>query len=100
MTIKAYDPKDWTASNIVQVDSDAKDNQAAIDDIESWAADNGFARVNENWLRQIFRDGQRYFRGVCYRLTPEEQESSSTVCEMSAEAMGELPATPHRPKTD
>jgi len=95
MTIVAVDPKDWAAANVVQVDSDAKDNPHAIDEIEEWAAKNGFARVNENWLRQILRNGHRVFRGVCYRLTEQEQQGSASIRQANAEALGKLPETPH-----
>ncbi len=104
MAIVAVDPEGWAAANVVQnvvqVDSDAKDNHEAILEIEDWAAENGFARINENWLRQIHRGGQRVFRGVCYRLTEEEQQSSSSVCQTSTEALNELPATTPRSDLD
>lgn len=92
------DPPKWAelALNVVQIDSDASENREAILEIDGWAAENGFARVNENWLRQIFREGKRFFRGVCYRLTEEEQRSSSSVCQRHQELLDELPETPHQ----
>ena len=70
MSIVKTDPEDWQKASSVQVDSDAPDNAAAILEIEDWAAENGFARVHEYWLRQIHgKDGSRAFRGICYRVT-------------------------------
>lgn len=97
MALMNWDPKKWEDANIVQVDSDASDNSQAITEIEDWAATNGFARINESWLRQIFREGQKLFRGVCYRLNEEERSSSAAVCSANAAAMDKMPVTNHQP---
>lgn len=97
MAIAGIDPSNWENANVVQIDSDAADNQQAVDEIEDWAADHRFARVNEYWLRPIVRqDGRRVFRGVCYRLTQEEVHSSEISCEENAAALHRMPATSHQ----
>jgi hypothetical protein len=76
--IVKFDPKDWQKkkATLVQIDIEAKDNWEAIEALESWASDHGFARANENFLRIIMRpDGSKVFRGICYRLTAEEKTS-------------------------
>jgi hypothetical protein len=74
--ITKIDPKEWKKANIVQIDVDAKDNWEAIEALESWAGDHGFARVHENFLRLIIRsNGSRVFRGACYKLTKEEKNA-------------------------
>ncbi len=99
MAIVKIDPEHWQKANSVQVDSDAADNAKAILEIEDWAAENGFARIHEYWLRQIRpKDGRPVFRGICYRLTEEETASSDVWCHSSAQVVGELPLTPHEPK--
>lgn len=96
MAIVAYDPAEWREANIVQLDSDAASNDVAIEEIEAWAAENGFARINETWLRQILRGGRRVFRGVCYRLTDEERQSRTALMERHDAARESLPRTLHR----
>jgi hypothetical protein len=93
MPIVSIDPADWGTSNTIQLDSDAPGNREAIIEMDEWAAENGFARINEQWLRRIQRGGRQLYRGVCYRLTEEEQQSSSVACQMSAEALRDLPET-------
>ncbi|MEE9293543.1 MAG: hypothetical protein V3W34_01060 [Phycisphaerae bacterium] len=73
MTIMDVDPQVTSDVNIVQVDSDAPDNRDAILEIEQWASEKGFVRTNEYWLRQIVKNGRRLFRGICYRISNEEQ---------------------------
>jgi hypothetical protein len=101
MAIVRTDPERWEDVNVVQLDSDAPDNDKAILDIESWAADKGFARTNEYWLRPIWLgNGRRVLRGICYRLTREEIGSAETACRNSAEAVADLPVTPHQTESD
>jgi hypothetical protein len=70
------DPKSEDQVNVVQVDSDAADNLAAMREIEDWAASRGFARTTEFWLRRVrSADGRMLFRGICYRITREEIEA-------------------------
>ena len=89
-------PADWKHLNVVQVDSDAARNIDAIREIDDWAAENGFARVNVYHLRPVRRpDGRRVLRGECYRLTAEEQFSAETACQSSAEILANMPVTPH-----
>jgi len=59
LAIVAIDPVDWENVNAVQIDSDASENEEATTDIENWAAEHGFARTTEYWLRQSSktRDG-------------------------------------------
>ena len=74
--ITKIDPKNWKKANIVQIDVDAGDNSEAIEVLEKWAAENGFSRMSEYFLRIVMRaDGSRVFRGVCYRITREVKDS-------------------------
>jgi hypothetical protein len=74
--IVKIDPLNWNETNVVQVDVVADSSAQAIDAIEQWACENGFARVRESVLRPIIRpDRQRVYRGACYRLTEEERQS-------------------------
>lgn len=71
--IVRIDPEDWNRFNVVQLDSDAPDNMVAVREIEDWAAEHGFARTDEYWLRRALKpDGRRIFRGICFRLVPDE----------------------------
>jgi hypothetical protein len=75
--ITKIDPKNWKKANIVQIDVDAGDNSEAIEVLEKWAAENGFSRMSEYFLRIVMRaDGSRVFRGVCYRITREVKDSA------------------------
>lgn len=101
MAIVAIDPPDWEKANVVQVDSDARDNRDAVLEIEDWAAENGFARTTEYWLRQILKEGgRRVFRGICYRLTEEVMRSNEAACQSSAEVLNNMPVTPHQMDRD
>jgi hypothetical protein len=73
MAITRTDPEDFRNATTVQVESNARDNFTAIDEVERWAADNGFVRTSEYSLRQVLVGGQRRFRGICYRVTAEER---------------------------
>jgi hypothetical protein len=74
--IAKIDPENWAKANVVQVDVDAANNSDAIETLERWAAKNGFARVREIFLRVIvLANGNRVFRGACYRITPEEKKA-------------------------
>ncbi|MGH7213513.1 MAG: hypothetical protein ACREIT_01935 [Tepidisphaeraceae bacterium] len=96
MAILQTDPADWRSSNTVQVDSTARDNMSAIREIDQWAADNGFHRVNEYWLRQVnLKDGTRVFRGICFRITEEERSTRHQTNEDVARRMARMPATAH-----
>jgi len=75
--ITKIDPKNWKKANIVQLDVDAENNSEAVDSLEKWAAENGFARTDEYFLRIVMRaDGSRVFRGICYRITREVKDSA------------------------
>jgi hypothetical protein len=74
--IVKVDPPDAEHANIVQVDSDARDNMAAMREIEDWAEERGFVRTNEYWLRRVLVNGKTRFRGICYRLVDEELASA------------------------
>jgi len=74
--ITKIEPREWKKAKIVQVDVDAKSNIDAIEALEEWAGEHGFARVRENFLRVIVRtDGTPVFRGACYKLTKEETKA-------------------------
>jgi hypothetical protein len=94
MAIIAIDPPNWQQFNVVQLDSDAARNEQAITEIDTWAFNHGFARVTEYFLRIILKaDGKRVFRGICYRLTPEETHSAEASCQSSAEVMSKMAYT-------
>jgi hypothetical protein len=101
MAVIIVNPKNWDVPeagvDVVQVDSDAAENIAAIGDIENWCEQHGFARVNQYWLRTIVRpDGKRVFRGVCYRLTDEERQSAEAANREHERQVMQMPVTPHR----
>ncbi len=98
MAIVKIDPEKWQEVNAVQVDSDAVDNAKAVREIEDWAAQHGFARTTEYWLRRIHRQGGApVFRGMCYRLTQEEHSSANVEIHAIDRMVSELPVTPHEP---
>ena len=97
MSIVKIDPVDSEKANVVQIDSDAPDNDQAMLEIEEWAVENGFARTNEYWLRKIITaKNERVFRGICYRLTKEEAQSGEAAAREMAEATNSLPRTEHQ----
>lgn len=101
MAIIYVDPEEWQNANTVQVDSDAKKNEQAIDDIEQWAADNGFARTSEYWLRQVIRqDGKHVFRGICYRVTAEVKASNEAILQEISRRAEENPRPPAQSSED
>jgi hypothetical protein len=71
--ITQIDPVSFADASSVQVDSDAGDSWHAIEEIENWAAENGFVRSSEYSPRQVLIEGHRRFRSVCYRISPEER---------------------------
>jgi hypothetical protein len=90
--IVRINPPDWEKHDVVQIDVEAADNREAVFKIEEWAAQNGFARVNEYWLRPILSNGKRVFRGICYRLTPEEIQSAQAISDEVDRRLSELHA--------
>jgi hypothetical protein len=97
MAIIRSDPENFDLANVVQVDSDAPENIQAIHEIDEWASQHGFARVNDYWLRRIITSsGKRVFRGVCYRITEEEKKSIDAAIREDEATMSSLPVTPHR----
>jgi hypothetical protein len=80
MPIQKVDPAHGRSASTVQVDSDAADNLEAKKEIDLWVRDNGFARTTEYWLRQAITDeGKRVFRGVCFRVGPEERRAADAI---------------------
>ncbi len=101
MAIIAIDPSNWKEFNVVQIDSDANENKQAIAEIEEWAAQNGFARTTEYWLRPIIKsDDRRVFRGICYRLTHEVMRTNEEASRQLAEAVDREPMTVHHVDAD
>jgi len=96
MAIVGVDPTEYQNANTVQVDSDAADNARAINEIGDWAAEHGFVRTNEYWLRQAIRGGKRIYRGICYRFSEEERASAVQACQTSSEMLGNMPVTEHK----
>ena len=88
MAIVRIDPAEWQNANVLQLDSNAPTNQAAMLEMDQWAYENGFARTNEYWLRRIRRDNQMIFRGICYRVEEEEHATQmATLQESETRAM-------------
>lgn len=73
--ITRIDPPKFGNVSTVQVESDAGNPWLAIDEIETWAAENGFVRTSEYHPRQVLVDGRRRFRGICYRISEEERSA-------------------------
>jgi hypothetical protein len=97
MPIVKIDPEGFEKANVVQLDSDAPDNDQAMLEMEAWAVENGFARTNEYWLRKIITaDNKRVYRGICYRLTREEADSGEAAVREMVEATNNLPRTEHQ----
>jgi hypothetical protein len=96
MPIVRVDPAEWEQFNVVQLDSDAPDNRQALLEMESWARERGFARTNEYILRRVRTATGTIFRGICYRLTLEEERSNNAVAREREEALARMPVTPHR----
>ena len=71
--ITRIDPPDHGNASTVQIDSDAGNPWLAIDEIETWAAENGFVRTSEYHPRPVLIDGHRRYRGICYRISDEER---------------------------
>jgi hypothetical protein len=94
--IVRVDPEDFEKSNVVQVDSNAGDNMAAIREIDDWAAEKGFSRTSEYSLRRIkSRDKGLVFRGICFRMTEDERKTLEDENVAVEERMGRLPRTQH-----
>jgi len=93
--ITQIDPKDFSTASTVQVDSDAGNPWLALDEIETWAAQNGFVRTSEYHARQVLVSGRRLYRAVCYRISDEERaalEQAQSQMSKRAEALrGILP---------
>ncbi len=87
-------------ANAVEVDSDAPDNMQAIHEIDDWAAEHGFARVSEYWLRQRKVNGRRVFRGICYRLSEDEVKAIGEESAHAARVTDSLPTTIHQVDED
>jgi hypothetical protein len=99
MPIILLDPADWESleASTVQIDSDAPDNKTAIEEIEAWASQHGYARVNEYWLRPIIRNNKKIFRGICYRLDSEELESAKRLADESKKRRDSMIRTEFNP---
>ncbi len=92
--IVKVDPEDWQHANVIQVDSDAHDNVKARLEIEDWAFDRGFVRTNEFHLRAAITDeNARVFRGICYRLAPDENRAIQESQRRTEERMARMPVT-------
>jgi hypothetical protein len=96
MAIVGVDPTGYQYANTVQVDSDARDNARAIREIDDWAAENGFVRTNEYWLRRAIVGGKSVFRGICYRFSEEERKAAMQACQTSSEVLDRMPVTEHK----
>ena len=61
-------PKDWEGAEMIEVESDARDNYAAIIEIEDWAYEHGYLRPNESWLQKFVNEEGRPVRSsILYR---------------------------------
>ena len=70
--ITRIDPEQYQRATTVQVESDAPTNVRAVEEVEDWAAANGFVRTSEFAMRRALVGGELRFRGICFRLTDEE----------------------------
>ncbi len=93
MGIVRVDPENWESANVVQVDSDARDNRQALLEVEAWAAEHGFVRTDEYWLRQIIRNDHWHFRGICYRLNEDERAAQKAHARRIDENLSRMPVT-------
>ncbi len=75
MAVTKVDPTPFEQASSIVIDSDAETNELALREIENWAHSHGFVRTNEYYLRQILVNGNRQFRGVCYRIANEERRA-------------------------
>jgi hypothetical protein len=96
MAIVRTDPYDFESANTVQIDSDAKDNSTAMREIEDWAAEHGYRRTSEFWLRRINTpEHGLLFRGICYRVTEDERATLRAESDEVQARIDRMPATPH-----
>lgn len=92
--IVKVDPESWQQSKLVQLDSDAPNNMTAIREMEDWASEHGFARTSEYWLRRaLTSNGKRIFRGICFRLMPDELAAASAESDDVEQRMKRMPVT-------
>ena len=76
MAVNVVRPKEWQDAEMLEVESDARDNYAAIVEIEDWAQDHGMTRTNEHWLQTIQHEDGRVGRiSIVYR--PSQKELAS-----------------------
>jgi hypothetical protein len=77
MSVRVVRPENWKTADFVEVESDAATNAQALIELDSWAAENRFLRVVENWLRPFLNaDGKKAYRAICYRPTQEDLAST------------------------
>ncbi len=74
--ITQIDPDKFANASTVQIESNAANPWLALDEIEEWAAAHGFVRTSEYHPRTVLVNGERRFRGICYRVTEEERAAS------------------------
>ncbi len=73
MPVIKVEPELFENEATVQVDSDAREMSEAIEEVEDWAWEHGFIRTHERNLRPVLVDGKLRFRGICYRISKEEE---------------------------
>ena len=56
MAVNVVRSKEWQDAEMLEVESDARDNYAAILEIEDWAYEHGYLRPNESWLPQLINE--------------------------------------------
>jgi hypothetical protein len=71
--ITRIDPDNFASASTVQIESNAGNPWLALEEIEEWAAAHGFVRTSEYHPRAVLVNGERRFRGICYRVTEEER---------------------------
>ena len=50
---------------------------AAVEEVEDWAWEHGFVRTHEHNLRLVLVDGKLRYRGICYRISKEEEAATN-----------------------
>jgi hypothetical protein len=76
MAIVKIDPENYEHASTVQLDSDAGNMWLAMSEIEDWAGQHQFVRTGEMQLRVVLVGGHRHYRGICFRISSEEEASA------------------------
>ena len=95
MAIVRIDPPNFGTASSAQIDSDAPDNSAAIRELDDWAAEHGYVRTREYWLRRVNTEGRLVFRGIVYRPGEDEIRTVRESIAATDKRLEQMPATAH-----